>query len=205
MKALLLIFVRNPILGKVKTRLAATLGEKQALQVYKCLLQYTRKITNELESIDKCIYYADFLNEDDLWNDYNKRLQNQDLSLGERMKEAFEQGFEDDYEKIVIIGSDCLELSVSILENAFKELDHHETVIGPAKDGGYYLLGMNKFIPQLFENKKWSTDSVFLDTIEDLNQGKLRYSLLETLSDIDTEHDLNNIEWLSICGEFVKI
>ncbi len=138
----------------MKTRLAATLGEKQALQVYKCLLQYTRKITNELESIDKCIYYADFLNEDDLWNDYNKRLQNQDLSLGERMKEAFEQGFEDDYEKIVIIGSDCLELSVSILENAFKELDHHETVIGPAKDGGYYLLGMNKFIPQLFENKK---------------------------------------------------
>lgn len=196
--------MRNPILGKVKTRLAATIGEQEALQVYNCLLRYTYKVTNHLKNVDKRVYYADFLNENDLWNGYDKKLQNQNLSLGERMKEAFAQGFDDGYEKIVIIGSDCLELSSPILENAFYELENNQSVVGPAKDGGYYLLGMNEFIPQLFENKKWSTDTVFLDTIEDLNQGNIRYSLLETLSDIDTEQDLNNIEWLSICGEFVK-
>lgn len=97
-----------------------------------------------------------------------------------------------------------MELSSSILEIAFKQLENYDVVIGPAKDGGYYFIGMNKKHHFLFENKKWSTDTVFLDTIEDVKNQGLTYFLLPTLSDIDTEEDLNNIEWLSICREIIK-
>lgn len=203
MKQLLLIFVRNPILGKVKTRLSKTIGDEKALQVYKCLLGYTKQITDNL-LIDKQVWYADFLNDNDLWNTYQKRAQVQTQSLGERMNFAFENGFKDKYESIGIIGSDCLELSTEILQIAFKQLENYDVVIGPAKDGGYYFIGMNKKHYFLFENKKWSTDTVFLDTIEDVKNEGLTYFLLPTLSDIDTEEDLNNIEWLSICREIIK-
>lgn len=203
MKQLLLIFVRNPILGKVKTRLSKTIGDQKALQVYKCLLGYTKQITDNL-LIDKQVWYADFFNDNDLWNTYQKRAQVQTQSLGERMNFAFENGFKDNYQSIGIIGSDCLELSSSILEIAFKQLENYDVVIGPAKDGGYYFIGMNKKHHFLFENKKWSTDTVFLDTIEDVKNQGLTYFLLPTLSDIDTEEDLNNIEWLSICREIIK-
>lgn len=204
MKQLLLIFVRNPILGKVKTRVAKTIGETEALQVYKCLLEYTKKITTNLITVDKQVWYADFLNKNDLWNAYQKKEQVPTQSLGERMNFAFENGFENEYESIGIIGSDCLELSTEVLEIAFKQLKYYDVVIGPAKDGGYYFIGMKKKHSFLFENKKWSTDTVFLDTIEDIKKEGLTYFLLETLSDIDTEEDLKNIEWLSICGQIIK-
>ena len=112
------------------------------------------------------------------------------MDLGERMERAFGQAFAQDYDKVIIIGSDCIEISTEIIEDALKALDDHNVVIGPAHDGGYYLLGMDRHYPHLFKNKIWSTEDVFLDTLLDIKKLKLSYSLLPTLSDVDEEKDL---------------
>lgn len=186
----LIIFVRNPVLGKVKTRLAAGIGNEKALQVYKHLLQYTSVITKNLPAA-QFVYYADFITEDDLWNDFEKRIQRGD-GLGKRMRNAFEELFKSGFKKVCIIGSDCYELSSEILMTAFEKLDTADSVIGPVTDGGYYLLGMNKLIPAFFINKDWSTDTVFASTLKDA--AKLNYNIhqLPMLTDIDTEADLRN-------------
>ena len=192
MKKALIIFVRQPEKGKVKTRLAATLGEDKALAIYIELLKHTQKISSAATA-DKFVFYAGQIPENDLWSmpGFTKRLQNE-LDLGGKMKEAFSVLFEEGYGKIVIIGSDCLELSTEIIEQAFNLLDEKEVVIGPASDGGYYLLGMKKLWPFIFENKQWSTANVFEQTLSDLKKVKIPYSELITLADIDTEEDWNN-------------
>ncbi|MEP7253972.1 MAG: TIGR04282 family arsenosugar biosynthesis glycosyltransferase, partial [Ginsengibacter sp.] len=165
MKSALIIFVRNPVLGKVKSRLAATLGPEKALEIYKALLKHTRDISVDL-FCDKFIFYEDFVNENDLWpNDVYKKYLQEGSDLGSRMEKAFKQLFDSRYEKVVIVGSDCYELSDNAIKNAFYLLSENDIVIGPASDGGYYLLGMKKFIPQLFEDKKWSSETVYIDTI----------------------------------------
>ncbi len=188
-KSALIIFVRNPILGKVKTRIAKDLGDDVALDVYKKLLSHTHSITRGL-NIDLYVFYADFINNDDLWNSptYNKELQN-GMDLGERMKNAFELLFTNGYSRVAVIGSDCFELTQTIIEQALQSLNDYDAVIGPSLDGGYYLLGMNKFIPQVFANKDWSTETVFRDTILDLDYLNHRCHLLQDLSDVDTAVD----------------
>jgi rSAM/selenodomain-associated transferase 1 len=186
----LIIFVRNPELGKVKTRLAIETGDAKALQVYTELLQHTHDNTSEL-SCDKFVYYADYINENDLWENgvFQKRLQEGAL-LGDRMMLAFFDLFQQGYSKLVIIGSDCPELSVSVINQAFEKLDQSEVVVGPSSDGGYYLLGLTYLIPELFKNKSWSTESVFKDTIKDTILLKKQCSFLPEFSDIDTADDL---------------
>ncbi len=191
MKSALIIFVRNPILGKVKSRLAATLGKEKALDIYKALLFHTHNISFSLPA-DKFIFYEDFVNNDDLWENhiYNKLLQQGD-DLGNRMKNAFRYLFEKGYEKIIIIGSDCYELSTEIVTEAYSLLTENNVVAGPASDGGYYLLGLKKFIPELFENKKWSSDTVYVDTIEQIKKLNYKLSALELLNDVDVESDID--------------
>ena len=120
-KTALIIFVRRPVLGKVKTRLAATIGDENALLVYRHLLAHTKNITQEL-AINKFVFYADEIDTDDLWNGYEKHLQSGD-DLGERMKKAFQLLLKEGFRKIIIIGSDCLEMDACLLNNAFKELN----------------------------------------------------------------------------------
>ncbi|MCB0489902.1 MAG: TIGR04282 family arsenosugar biosynthesis glycosyltransferase, partial [Cyclobacteriaceae bacterium] len=110
--------------------------------------------------------------------------------LGQRMQNAFEYAFAAGYEQACIIGTDCLELNTEILAGAFRQFENGDTVIGPAEDGGYYLLGLKQIIPTLFLNKRWSTDSVLFDTIEDFKKLQLSFIELETLNDVDTEDDL---------------
>lgn len=188
--SLLIIFYRNPELGKVKTRLAKTIGEERALAVYLKLSSHTRDITEEL-AVAKAIYYSEFADTEDHWpnTSYQKKVQ-QGNGLGEKMHDAFVNAFADGYKSVCIIGTDCLELTPSIINNAFKRLTTHDAVIGPAVDGGYYLLGMNKLHPEIFKEKSWSTASVCADTILDFKNLKLSFSKLETLSDIDDENDL---------------
>ncbi|GHA79126.1 TIGR04282 family arsenosugar biosynthesis glycosyltransferase [Pontibacter akesuensis] len=190
-KKLLLLFVRNPELGKVKTRLAATVGDEKALEIYMKLLQHTRDVTEALP-VHKRVYYADKVTANDLWpNDiYQKEVQPAG-DLGHKMQAAFAEGFADGYTSIVIIGSDCLQLTQQTVEEAYQQLEKQEVVVGPARDGGYYLLGMNCLHPQLFQNKRWSTAHVFPDTLQDLEQLELSYALLPVLSDIDYAEDLN--------------
>ncbi len=187
---LLLIFVKNPILGQVKTRLAATVGEARALEIYRILLDHTTKIIIELP-IDKVIYYSNFIDHDDLWDQaiYQKQLQTQG-DLGQKMSAAFEWGFQSGYREICIIGSDCYELAPEIIMSGFQALSTHDAVLGPTRDGGYYLLGLKEMRGELFQNKNWGTDSVAADTLNDLNELDLDYRTLETLNDVDTEDDL---------------
>lgn len=191
-KSVLLIFVKNPQKGKVKTRLAEAVGEEKALQVYYRLLGITRKITASLDC-DREVWYSHDIDDEDLWasGGYEKRLQTGD-DLGERMRVAFRDVFAGGYEKAVIIGSDCAELTQEIIENAFRALDDHQVVIGPSRDGGYYLLGMTAFWPDLFSGITWSTPTVYQQTRARIENLGLSLQLLPTLNDIDTEQDLVN-------------
>lgn len=186
----LIIFVRNPVLGKVKSRIAQTLGAEKTLRIYEKLLEHTHSITEDI-NVDKYVFYSDVIDHDDLWEKeiYHKELQN-GLDIGERMKNAFKFLFDKGYGEIVIIGSDCYELTEEIILVAIKELQNNDAVIGPATDGGYYLLGMNILIPQLFENKTWSSSQVYLQTVDEI--WSLNYSLheLNMLSDVDEEKDI---------------
>ena len=189
MKQALIIFARNPVLGKVKTRLAATMGDDKALSIYQSLLEHTVQVTQQLPC-DRYVFYADGISQNDIWPDnlYLKESQ-QGHDLGQRMLHAFEILFQQDYKKIMIIGTDCFELSSSIILDGFAALDVHEVVIGPSTDGGYYLLGMRQFYPILFKEKAWSTDTVYRSTIQQLDIQNIHYHRLPVLHDIDTEDD----------------
>ena len=189
MKNALIIFVRKPELGKVKTRLAADIGDENAMKVYNDLLTHTCVITKGLP-LDKYAFYSEKVTGEDLWNKngFYRKIQNGN-NLGEKMENAFKVLFNESYEKLIIIGSDCFELDASLISKAFEQLDNYDVVIGPANDGGYYLLGMKKIHPFLFRNKKWSTDSVFSDTLQDIKEHTLSCFRLPVLTDVDTEED----------------
>ena len=190
---LLLIFVKNPALGKVKTRLAATIGDQRALQVYQQLLERTRTVTLPLGS-DKSVYYTPVVQHDDLWDEaHYQKVQQSAGDLGERMLRAFEAGFAQGYQRVCIIGSDCYQLTTAVLQRAFDALATHDLVIGPSTDGGYYLLGMRELHPELFRDKHWSTVSVRKDTVADAERKQLRWWELPTLSDVDEEADLKTM------------
>ena len=194
----ILVFVKNPILGHVKTRLAKSIGDSKALQVYQSLLQITKNVTEALPC-DRQVWYSQSVEENDLWdkNIYSKFLQKGD-DLGKRMQFAFEQAFEDGYSKVIIIGSDCPDLSPQLINKAFEALNNHQTVIGPSEDGGYYLLGMKHYYPFLFEDKKWSHDSVFQDTVNQMKNHSISFKQLPVLNDIDTESDLNKSDFMKV-------
>ncbi|MGM0579100.1 MAG: TIGR04282 family arsenosugar biosynthesis glycosyltransferase [Bacteroidota bacterium] len=199
-KRLLIIFVKNPELGKCKTRLAATIGDQKALNFYKNMLKRTKEVANKVNA-DKAIYYSSFIDDNDLWSNeppFYKYLQNQNPDLGIKMQSAFEEAFQDGYESVCIIGSDCYALDEKVIEQAFKSLESKDAVLGPSNDGGYYLLGMNQLHAQLFKNKEWSTDSVAPETIQDFKRLKLGYFLLEELTDIDNEEDLRSLTSLIV-------
>jgi uncharacterized protein len=193
---LLMLFVRNPELGKVKTRLAASVGPEEALEIYVHLLQHTKQVTQNLEGIDKLVYYSNQVQQNDLWPDdtYLKRVQPTG-DLGDKMSEAFRAAFEEGYTSVVIIGSDCHQLTQEIIERAYTSLETNDIVIGPALDGGYYLLGMKKLYPELFLNKRWSTEHVFPDTLHDIEKLHLKHAVLPELSDIDYIEDLGDDFW----------
>jgi uncharacterized protein len=187
MEQALIIFIKNAVLGKVKTRLAASIGDVAALEVYKGLLDHTRIVTLAIDAA-RLLFYADKVERHDLWPEkkYSKSLQSGG-DLGERMSNAFRQATE--YDKKIIIGSDCPGITAELIEMAFTALDFHDVVIGPAADGGYYLLGMNNLIPELFEHIPWSTDQVLSETFKILQQKRLLYKLLPPLRDVDTLDD----------------
>lgn len=185
--ALLMIFTRNPRLGRVKTRLAQTVGNKTALEIYIFLLEHTHKITRDIQ-VEKAVYYSDDIPPTDLWESskFSKKQQT-GSDLGVRMKNAFEASLKE-YNKVIIIGSDIYDLTTAHLEEAFKQLEHHDVVIGPAQDGGYYLLGMKKLHPSIFKNKQWGTSTVLTDTLKDLEHDHVH--LLEVLNDVDVIDDI---------------
>ncbi|MAN60102.1 MAG: glycosyltransferase [Flavobacteriaceae bacterium] len=190
-KRALIIFTRNPELGKVKTRLAATLGDQAALDIYTFLLRHTVAITKNVKA-DAFVFYSEAIREDDLWPSeiFNKKLQH-GTNLGERMKNAFNAIFNLGYQSAVIIGSDLFDLNTSEIDEAFTMLRDNDVVIGPAQDGGYYLLGLKKTIPALFKDKEWGTDTVLKDTLESANGATVAQLALK--NDIDYYSDIKDI------------
>ncbi len=185
--------MRNPVMGKTKTRLARDIGGKMAYNVYLKLLSYTNGIVIKTDC-DKAVSYSDNIDFNDIWdnNIFLKSVQSEG-DLGDRMENAFRDAFAEKYGKVVIIGTDCFELTTEIISRAFDELDTNDFVIGPAKDGGYYLLGMKKLFSPVFRNKTWSTDVVLDQTLIDIWNSGLNYSLLPELSDIDNLDDIDNL------------
>ena len=188
----LIIFARKPVLGKVKTRLAATIGDAKALDIYKKLLIHTRSVALACE----CDGFA-FLTEmdgEDFWEGFSKQLQVGE-SLGNKMQEAFNLLFNNGYKHCIIIGSDCPSLTKEIVDNAFESLKTNDVVIGKARDGGYYLLGMKALHRPFFNNKNWSTENVFNETIKDIKTLELSFKTMPVLNDVDEEGDVPR-EWL---------
>lgn len=189
-KNLLIIFTRNPILGKVKTRLAKTVGDKTALDIYTFLLKKTKEITLD-SPCDKVVYYSEKLIKNDIWNcnSFRKEVQSGE-DLGAKMKNSFYDAFENNYRKVVLIGSDIYDLESYHINEAFKKLDTNDVVMGPALDGGYYLIGLKKMHPKIFDNKKWGSSTVRKDTLKNLE--KVDVHLLPILNDVDVIEDIEH-------------
>lgn len=187
--SLLMIFVKNLIPGMVKTRLAEDIGIDAALDVYMELVNQTNRVTQKVET-DKTVYYSEYVEVEDVWDtgDFEVAVQKGN-SLGEKMSIAFDEAF-DSYNKVVLIGSDCYELTTKVIQHAFAQLEEHDLVVGPAEDGGFYLIGMKEYLPQLFQDKSYSTDTVLKELLEEAEEMELSVSQLPTLSDVDTLADL---------------
>lgn len=179
--------IKNPVLGKAKTRIAAAAGEDEALRIYKLLLGHTRKVTSAT-NFDNYLYYSDRI-ENDAWSDkiYSKRVQSNG-DLGHRLRVAFSE-LSDVYKRMIVIGSDCAEIHPSHIEKAAEVLLEKDIVIGPVHDGGYYLLGMKGYHPEVITDIKWSTEIVAQQTIEKAEMKGLSFEKIEMLHDIDYHED----------------
>ncbi len=189
------VFIKNPKKGVVKTRLAVSVGEDQALSIYKKLLAYTKDLILELEA-QKEVWYSKFIDNNDDWDlkNFAKKLQS-GADLGERMKNALKESFDEDPKQLVIlIGSDCAELTQKVIEEAFEELRENDLVIGPAEDGGYYLIGMSKYIPGIFDGIEWSTENVLSQTLAKAKNEHASVFLLKKLNDVDTIEDWERVK-----------
>ncbi len=195
----IIVFTKFPVEGKVKTRLAKSMGNKFAVSLYRVCAEHTFKelvkvketglelflFCSEENEIEQVMQWAG--------KDFNYYSQQGD-DLGLKMYNAFDTVFKKGYKKVIIIGTDAPDVSMKIVRSAISVLDNYSVVIGPANDGGYYLLGFKSKLIDLFSGIEWSTDSVFDDTIKKLNNSKIKYFMLDELTDIDTLEDLQN--WL---------
>ncbi len=179
----LVIFVKNPIPGQVKTRIAQTVGDAKAVEVYRHLLMYTQHLVQRFTG--QCVvYYRAFINPYDGWNAYEKYGQT-GANLGERMLNAFREQVALGARKVVIIGSDCLTITGTHLMQAFAALNTADVVIGPATDGGYYLLGMNQLHSFLFQTMPWSQPELRQLTELAILQHGFTFARPDELTDID--------------------
>lgn len=204
----IIVFIKNPVLGKVKTRLAATVGNERALAIYHELMHHTMSVTKQLE-IDKYLFYSDFVDENDIWeNDrFLKSVQLQTHDLGLKMASAFGIAFQNKHRKTLIIGSDCLELNTEIIKEAYSKLSENEVVIGPAFDGGYYLIGFNfekietqceRVFEKIFLGKEWSHEGVCQEAQDACLALNLKCFQLSTLTDVDEEKDYLKTKHLAL-------
>ncbi|PKD43174.1 hypothetical protein CWD77_11145 [Rhodohalobacter barkolensis] len=187
---LLIIFVKTPEKGRVKTRLAASVGDDKALNIYKKLLDITAETAAGVHATKRVSYSKSVVIDDQFdVNIFEKTVQSNG-DLGRKMKSAIHAGFEQGFKRVILIGSDCPGISSNLIDDAFDRLKSVDCTIGPSDDGGYYLIGMSRFLPEIFDDIEWSTNSVCETTIEKLEESGATYSKLTVLNDIDTESDL---------------
>ncbi len=197
----LLVFAKLPEPGKVKTRLAEDLGDVRAAEIYSYIARDIISRVSKSSTYETVIYYdpPDKKNDVAIWlkdcaqTDSEHLIPQEGSSLGERILGALESIFSSGTISAVIIGTDCTDVTAKMIEETFGELSEYDAVLGPAEDGGYYLLGLNCLIPELFQDIDWSTEIVLEQTLSCLNKLGLNYKLRETLRDIDNLNDLNSV------------
>ena len=195
MKRALIVFQKNPEPGHVKTRLAKDIGYEKATEIYIFLLAHTHQQVQKVNA-DIFVYFQGGINENYVVLPRYYLAHQDEGDLGKKMEAAFVEIFNYGYQEVLIIGSDCYQLDNTIIEDGFRALADHDLVIGPAEDGGYYLLGMKKFNPFLFRNMPWSTSSIYKLTSEEANLHGMKVYTLPTLRDIDTIDDLGELKEL---------
>ncbi len=191
--SLLQIFVKHPHPGQTKTRLAAGIGHRKALLAYERLLHKTRAVATELSPVLSVnIWYGNAIPEEDLWQEASFSRQSQwGDDIGTRMYHALQKGFEQGAAKVVLIGSDLPDIHAGLILKALSALDRVPAVIGPAQDGGYYLIGLSQAPSKpLFDGILWSSDQVLVQTRARLQSLGWAWEELEALCDLDTVSDL---------------
>lgn len=181
--------------GKVKTRLARTIGNTQAAEIYKQFIRNTLERTSGIATRHTLVVtperrLPDFL---DITPDGWSLETQSEGDLGERISAYFNLAFEHQFKKVLLVGSDSPTIPSEIIKKAFEELDHFDCVIGPSHDGGYYLIGLTNFQPEIFESIQWSSELVFQQTMERAAALKLSVSTLATWYDVDTIEDLKRV------------
>ncbi|HHP7232685.1 MAG TPA: TIGR04282 family arsenosugar biosynthesis glycosyltransferase [Xenococcaceae cyanobacterium] len=191
----LIIFTRYPEPGKTKTRLIPALGTVGAAELQRQMSEHTLKNAQQWQTISGgkiAIYFAG--------GDVNlmSNWLGQDLNyypqvtgdLGNKMQSAFSQAFEDGATQVITIGTDCPDLNYMLIDQAFNSFLKHDLVLGKAEDGGYYLIGLKRLIPELFHNINWGTNQVLAQTQTIANSLHLNIAYLPTLRDVDRPEDL---------------
>ena len=196
----ILVFAREPLLGKVKSRLAVEIGAQEALAVYRAMLARLGQLLNQAQVaawdllVTSNCSHKDFVS---ICNKTNITLQS-GQDLGARMDTAIRQTLQrENVESVVLIGTDCPAVTERYLNQALLALESGvDVVLGPAEDGGYVLVGMRRPITALFEDIPWGTDQVMSRTLEALKAHELSYELLDTLWDVDRPEDLVRLQSL---------
>lgn len=190
MERALIIMTRVPVAGETKTRLMSDLTGEECVIFHEACLRDLIQIQGKIK-IPTYIYYSGFLTENfvSIFHEKVKFIPQEGSDLGERMAQAFRQTLIS-HKHVVMLGSDVPNLRVPHLEKAFETLESKDLVLGPALDGGYYLIGMNTFHPELFKGITWGEAEVLEKTLERVQGKGLSYSLLERMRDLDTFEDL---------------
>lgn len=198
----LLIFMRAPSPGKVKTRLARSLGDERAAEFYRLCTDAALEEIGQLSGeVEKYISFAEPVNKYEMRRlaglGFKVEFQEGD-NLGQRLCNAFSRVLKNGVRKVVIVASDVPDLSASIMKEAISGLDNSDVVIGPCYDGGYYLIGMKEMHKELFHGVSWGTERVCRQTLDVAEKNGLTVRQLPILIDIDTEADLqrwSEVDW----------
>ncbi len=189
MKEALIIFQKNRIPDQVKTRLAKTIGNEKALEIYDFMVANTHSCA-KTANVSSFVYFSHKAEQKELWNYAQVAVQTQNPDLGIRMFDAITEKLRDGFEKVVLIGTDFLDFKAEYISDAFSKLSNNDYVFGPSEDGGYYLIGCKKIHSEVFYNKVWSTETVLNEALAELKALHLNAAFTQTINDIDTEEDL---------------
>ncbi|MGI9553735.1 MAG: TIGR04282 family arsenosugar biosynthesis glycosyltransferase [Thermodesulfobacteriota bacterium] len=193
----LIIFIKYPEPGQVKTRIGRIIGIDKAADLYSSLANHVVSKLTDTNSYKISVFFTPEEKEEKIKNWFNNKgiyyFSQLGVSLGERISNAFDESFLNGFKNTIIIGSDCIEIDEKIITGAFNHLNNgSDCVIGPTYDGGYYLIGLkSRNYPHIFEDIEWSSDSVFDETVKKVNYLNLKSIILERLNDVDDIDDVN--------------
>lgn len=191
----ILYFVKYPEPGKVKTRLAQTIGYEEAAGIYRSLAEENFRTLRELSSFfEICVMFdppeSEARIKEWLTGDSCHYLAQAGTDLGARLAHAFQQAFQGGAKSAIAVGSDTLNLNAGIIHQAAEILKTKDAALGPARDGGYYLIGLSRWEPSVFQNIPWSTEAVAGVTMERIRAGKMSCGRLQELEDLDEAANL---------------